>query len=190
MRFAVLTASLAFLIASAVSGQCGQIADDGAKAEALLEQGDPVAAVEALDQAMEEIWRRSPLVFRKTLFVEDSAGFGVYRERESNVFEPDEPLIVYAEPIGFAYGENAIGGGEIALVTDFVLTDTSGEVLYSQDDFLPVSLPVRYHNREFQMKLTVKLTGLPVGKYIAKFHVRDKHSDKTGDFELPFEVAG
>ena len=27
------------------------------------------------------------------------------------------------------------------------------------------------------------------GKYVGKFHVHDDHSAKTGDFELPFEVA-
>lgn len=190
MRIAALAASFVFLAAATSPGQCGPITDHAALAERLIEENDPVGAVAALDAAIEEVWKRSPLIFRKSLFVEDSAGFGIYRERDSEIFKPGEPLVVYAEPIGFAYGKNAIGGMEINLVADFVLTDRDGKTLFSKDDFLNVALPVRYHNREFQMKLTVNLTGLPAGKYIARFNVRDHHSDKSGMFELPFEVAG
>jgi len=190
MRIAALVGSAAVLALTSGAALAGPIVDHATRAEALLDGGDATAAADALDKAMEEIWKRSPLAFRKALFVVDSSGFGIYQERESNVFQQGEPLVVYAEPIGFAYGRNAIGGSEISLVADFVLTDQNNNELFSQDDFLSVALPVRYHNREFQIKMTVNLTGLPPGSYIAKFHVRDKHSDKSGDFELPFEVAG
>lgn len=182
--------ALFLAVAIAAPAHAGTIADKGAEAESLLDAGDSVGAVEALDQAMEEIWQRSPLVFRKAMFVNDASGFGLYQPRESSVFKPGEPLVVYAEPIGFAYGQNAVGGTEISLITDFALTDPDGKQLFAKEDFLPVNLPVRYHNREFQMKLTVNLTGLPAGSYIAKFHVRDRNSDKAGDFDLPFEVKG
>jgi hypothetical protein len=189
MRAGTFALSLLFLAGFAASSRAGPIADDAQEAERLLQQGDPVGAVTALDKAMGEVWAASPLVFRKVLFVEDSDGFGIYRPRESDIFKPGEPLVIYAEPIGFGYGKHSIGGNEIGLTSDFILTDTDGKELYSKDDFLAVTLPVRYHNREFQMQLTVNLTGLPAGKYIAKFHVRDQHSDKSGDFELPFELA-
>lgn len=189
MRAASLLASLAMLALTAGTAYSGPITDHATDAEALLDEGDPVAAVEALDKAMEEIWNQSPLVFRKVLFVEDLSGFGLYRERQSEVFKPGEPLVVYAEPIGFAYGRNNAGGTEISLIADFVLTDLDNKELFVKDDFLNVTLPVRYHNREFQIKMTVNLSGLPVGKYVAKFHMRDKYSDKSGDFEMPFEIA-
>ena len=166
----------------------GPIAEAGRKAEALMESGDSVGAAQALDEAMEEIWRRSPLLFRKVLFVHDSSGFGLYSERRSNVFLAGEPLVVYVEPLGFAYGPDTTGGMRITLHADFVLTDSRGNELFARDDFLTVSLPVRYRNREFQMKLTVNLTGLSEGSYIARFHVRDGNSDKAGDFELPFVI--
>lgn len=190
MRLTALLASLAMISMTTGVARGGPIADHAAEAEQLLESGDSVGAAEALDRAFEVIWEQSPLVFRKVLFVADSSGYGFYNERDSDVFQPGEPLIVYAEPVGFAYGKNKVGGTEISLVADFVLTDTDGKELLSQDDFLEVTLPVRYHNREFQVKFTVNLTGLPTGSYVAKFHVRDKHSDKSGDFELPFEIAG
>ncbi len=39
------------------------------------------------------------------------------------------------------------------------------------------------------MKMTVNLSGVPAGKYKAKFHIRDVHSQKSGDIELPFEIV-
>jgi len=187
MRAAILAIALFGIVGPALAGP---IADAGKKAETLLEQGDSVGAAQALDAAMEEIWRRSPLVFRKALFVNDSSGFGIYEERGSNVFRVGEPLVVYVEPLGFGYGARGEGGLEIALTADFVLTDANGSELFAKADFLKIALPVRYRNREFQMKLTVNLTGLPEGEYIARFHVRDQHSDKSGDFELPFLIDG
>lgn len=166
----------------------GEITDAGAKAEQLLSDGDPIAAVEAIDGAMEAIWEASPLVFRKALLVESGGGFGIYVERQDTPYKPDEAIIAYAEPVGFAYGRNSIGGTEISLIVDFTLEDTAGKSLFNKDDFVTVTLPVRYHNREFQMTVTVNLTGLGEGDYVAKFHIRDKHSDKAGDFALPFKV--
>ncbi|WP_193175613.1 hypothetical protein [Oricola nitratireducens] len=189
MRAGTFAVSLLFLAISAAGSRAGPITDYAQEAERLLGQGDPIGAVTALDKAMGEIWSASPLVFRKVLFVEDSDGFGIYRPRDSSVFKPGEPLVIYAEPIGFGYGKHSIGGNEIGLVSDFILTDPDGKELFSKDDFLAITLPVRYHNREFQMQLTVSLSGLPAGEYVAKFHVRDQHSDKSGDFELPFELA-
>ncbi|MFZ2100116.1 MAG: hypothetical protein WAU86_06080 [Oricola sp.] len=186
-----LTCFMSLLLFAAVTGaaHAGPIADNAAKAEQLLEQGDSIGAAEALDAAMEEIWTQSPLVFRKVLFVEDSDGFGIYRQRENNIFKPGEPLVIYVEPIGFGYGKHSIGGNEISLSSDFDLLDSDGNSLFAKEDFLTVNLPVRYHNREFQMNLTVNLSGLTAGKYTAKFRVHDVNSPKTGDFELPFEVV-
>lgn len=178
------------LVAGTIIATAGPISDDGKKAEQLLDQGDPVGAVEALDDAMGEVWKKSPLTFRKVLFVKDAQGYGVYSPRDSSVFKPGEPLVIYVEPIGFGYGDHAIGGYEIGLTADLALSDAKGNLLLSQEDFVSVAIPVRYHNREFEMKITATLTGLPAGAYVAKFHVRDQNSDKSGDFELPFEVSG
>lgn len=189
MRMIACCLSLTVLAALSGAAQAGPIVDNAAKAEQLLQQGDPIGAANALDDAMEELWLQSPLTFRKVLFVEDSEGYGVYRPREGNVFKPGESMVIYVEPLGFAYGKHSLGGYEVGLTTDFVLTDTKGKTLFARENFLTFKLPLRYHNREFQMQLTVSLTGIPPGKYIGKYHVHDDHSPKTADFELPFEVA-
>lgn len=167
----------------------GDISDQAAKAEQLEKQGDYIGAISALDDAIGSVWEKSPLQFRKVLFVDSAEGYGVYAKRESPVFKKGEPLLVYAEPIGFAYGKNALGNTEITLLVDFELQNDEGKTIYQKDDFVTIALPVRYHNREFNMTITVKLSGLSAGKYAGKFHVRDKYSDKSGDFSLPFSIV-
>jgi len=189
MRTNIFVIALLMVMQSAIPAQSGTIAKMGAKAEALLDDGNPVGAIEALDAAMEVIWQKSPLLFRKALFVESTSGFGIYSEKSPAVFKVGEALLVYAEPVGFAYGKNSVGSKEIHLIADFVLNDGNGKTLISKDDFLKLVLPVRYNNREFQMNMTVNLTGLSPGNYVSKFHIRDKHSDKSGDFELAFEMV-
>jgi hypothetical protein len=179
---------LTIAVTGAGSVQAGEIADQAAKAEQLENQGDFVGAISALDAAVETLWQKSPLQFRKVLFVDSAEGYGVYAERGSSVFKKGEPLLVYAEPVGFAYGKNALGNTEITLPVDFELQDNEGKTIYQKDDFVTVSLPVRYHNREFNMTITVRLSGLSAGEYMAKFHVHDKYSDKSGDFSLPFSI--
>ena len=181
--------ALAAALMAASPAFAGPVTDLAAKAEAAM-AGDPLAALSALDEAVEAVWSASPLLFRKALFVDSASGFGIYAERANAVFKPGEPIIIYSEPVGFGYGKNAVGGLEINLVADFVLTSDSGEELFKKDEFFASEQPVRYHNREFLMTITLNLTGLPAGKYVGKFKVRDKHSDKTGEFELAFEVAG
>jgi hypothetical protein len=180
--------SLPLWFATSAVTLAGPIADAGQKAEALLQGGDTIGAVEALDAGYDAIWQATPLVFRKTIFVDSASGFGIFAAKESAAFAAGEPIKVYVEPVGFAYGKNAIGGSEIGFDVDFELTDPSGASLFAKENFLQTTTPVRYHNREFQMTLTINLTGMSPGSYIAKFNVKDQNSEKTGTFDLPFEV--
>ncbi len=190
MRIALWMAAISvFSIIGLYPANAGEIAAQADKAENLAEQGDYIGAISALDDAVEILWQKSPMQFRNVLFVDSADGYGVYAKRESDIFKKDEPLLVYAEPIGFAYGKNALGNTEITLPVDFELQNEKGKTIYQKDDFVTVSLPVRYHNREFNMTITVRLSGISAGKYLAKFHVKDKYSDKSGDFSLPFSVA-
>jgi hypothetical protein len=186
----ILAATLLVFFATIPDANAGSIVDHATKAEALLESGKSVEAISELDAAMEVIWSASPLVFRKVLFVKQSTGYGLYVERGNQTFKPDEPLLIYVEPIGYGYGDDGTGGNEISLAVDFVLTDGNGKELFSKDDFITLGTPLRYHNREFHLDLSINLTGMPEGSYVGKYHIRDLHSDKSGDFELPFEVAG
>lgn len=185
MRRAAPLLAIALLLSAPAAA--GPVADAGVEAEKLLEAGDHAGAVAALDAAIARILAEGPLTIRKALFVEKATGFGAYVERAA-AFRPDEPIVIYVEPAGFIYGANAGGGKEMSLVADFVLQDEKGETIFAKDELVSVAQPVRYENREVHFSLTLNLTGLAAGAYVGKFRVRDRHSDKSARFDLPFEI--
>ena len=181
----------AALLAAAIAGpsHAGPIADKGREAETLAGSGDPLKAFEALDAAAEQIWNEMPLTIRKVLLVESAEGYGIYAPRESSVYKSGESIRIYTEPVGFGYGRTALGGYEVAFDVDFAVTDESGEEVLNEEDFLAFAMPLRYRNREFQLTLAVNLDGAPAGRYTGTFLMKDKHSEKTASFSVPFEIS-
>ncbi len=164
----------------------GPIVEKAAEAEQLLQSGEPIDALERLEEAVEIAWAAAPLIVRKALFVEQADGYGLYLSRAAgSVFKPDEKMLIYVEPQAFGYARNGSGSYSIGFDTDFVLADPEGKVLLSQKDFAKVEKPVRYKNREFFLSLTVTLTGVPAGEYQLGFRLRDQNSDKSVVFQLP-----
>jgi len=178
---------LAFALFS-TAAFAGPVADHGQRAEELAGT-DPLAALAELDKAVEAVWSASPLLVKKAVLVDSADGYGIYAERDGQTYKPGEPIRIYIEPVGFAYGRNSVGGSEIAIAVDFKLLDKGGEELLAKEDFAQFVTPVRYRNREFQMSLTANLSGLPEGDFVGRFRLRDKHSDKAADFDIDFTIA-
>ncbi len=64
-------------------------------------------------------------------------GYGIYDEKESNVFRPRETLILYVEPFGYNY-ENTIDEKGNTFYTikfnaDLIISDSKGNILEQQD---------------------------------------------------------
>lgn len=154
------------------------------------EQADLPAAVEAARAALAEAWNAAPLSFATALFVDTPAkGYGRYTPRETATFAPDEPIHVYAEPVGFGYGRND-AEYTIDLVAGFELRNTSGQVLAQGDDFARLTQSSRREVREFPAALSYRFEGLIAGDYVLVTRLKDANSDKSGDFALPFSIAG
>lgn len=178
--------AIALGLAAARPACAGDIADLAARAEKELAAGDAVAAVATLEAATESAWRATPLTFRKVLFVaEPPTGFGAYVARPDAVFGPGQPLLVYAEPIGFEWKE---AGGVFAtdLTIDVALRDTAGKVLFERREIGRMALKSHARNHEFMMKLDLNITGMPAGDYVLEGVLRDAVSRKWGSFTLPF----
>lgn len=186
-----LAAILAIGMVGAMTAMAGagSLVQRAEEAERLAAAGDPLRALEELDRAVEQVWSAMPLTIRKALLVDGASGYGIYAPREQAIYQPGEVIIVYAEPVGFAYGRNPLGGLQIAFDIDLVLTDASAEEVLSRENFISIDTPVRYRNREFQLTLSLNLTGAPAGRYTANFLAKDRHSDKTAPIEVAFEIA-
>ncbi|PLW76747.1 hypothetical protein [Cohaesibacter celericrescens] len=182
---------MALLIATLLvpsQGLASDLADKLATAETLLVSGQPNAAYEALDELMDAYWQRSPMFVRKAEFATEITGYGIYKPHGS-IFKPNEPQIIYVEPIGFGYGTTSDGSSFAKWSIDFALSNPGGTTLFQKDDFLNLALPLGQHNREIHLTLTVNLSGLKPGSYVSHYLLKDANSEKTAKFSMPFKVV-
>jgi hypothetical protein len=166
----------------------GQLQDLARQAEAKAQAGQYTEAIAAIREALYELWGKSPLQFRRAFFVTQKAtGFGIFNRRKSNIFKPGEPLLLYAEPIGYGWKQD----GQVYksdIIADFDLRDSKGKILTGQKDFGAFRIDSYDRNTEYFVNMTYKLTGLSAGKFIIGTTLRDKITGKSGSFDLPFEV--
>jgi hypothetical protein len=128
------------------------------------------------------------LGFRRILFVSEiPEGFAAYQPRANNIFAPDEPLIVYSEPIGVAWTKD---GDEFAskLVVDFDIRSPDGKVLAGQKGFGEFALSAREEPLDFMTHIKLDVTGAPAGPYILGLTIHDTKSGKSTSTDLPFEI--
>ena len=143
----------------------------------------------AAEAAYDATWRAIPLSFTKALFAASAPeGFGRYTPRDKAVFSAGEEIVVYAEPVGYAYGEGA-DGFSIDLDADLDVRTASGQILARQTGFSRLSYTSPIRERAFNVTLTFSFDGLKPGDYVLAVTLRDAHSDKSGSFELPFAIA-
>ncbi|KZL18706.1 hypothetical protein PsAD2_02221 [Pseudovibrio axinellae] len=133
-------------------------------------------------------WQQQPLAFTAAKFIALPAeSYGSYTPLENTEFQSGDPLIVYAEPVGFAIKEMN-GEYAIDLSVDFELINTTGQVLASQEGFTTLHSKSFNQIREYQSSLSFNLTSLQAGEYKLKIRFNDVNSNKTGSFVLPFSM--
>ena len=179
-------AALFFLSATSLAA-AGPIVDAAEEAETLNASGKTIEALDALDRAVDTIWREAPLAFRKVALVNSSGGYGIYEERTDKTFRPDEKMMIYVEPVAFGYGAAGTASA-IAFKADLAIENTTGQVLGESKDIFSLATLSQADKREFSMTLTFAAPFLRPGDYKAVFNVRDQNSDKSGTFEVPFTI--
>ncbi len=186
MRRALFGMMLA--VAFAVPASAADVVAKATEAQTLADQGKFIEAIAALDEAAGTLWQAAPLTFRRALWVAGPPnGYGAYNPRETNVYAAGDQMIVYAEPVGFGWAKS----GDIwqtDLRADLAIKSKDGEVLLSQPDFQKLAIASRERNREFIATITLTLTGIPAGEYVADTTFRDQVTGKTGTMSLPFVI--
>ena len=130
----------------------------------------------------------APLGFRRILFVREvPEGFAAYEPRADNIFTPDEPLIVYTEPIGVDWSKS---GDEFStkLSVDFEIRSLDGKVLAGQRGFGEFALSAREPPLDFMTHIKLDVTSAPAGAYILGLTIHDANSGKSTTADLPFEI--
>jgi hypothetical protein len=147
-------------------------------------------AIEAAEEAVIEAWEQTPLTYRTAVFVaSDPAGYGVYNERADGNFAQGEPIVIYAEPVGYAWQENDDGTYSFGFDVDLLLKTAGGAIVGGQENFQHLELTSRARNREFMLTLTLTVDGAPPGDYVVEYTTRDIASDKSGVISLPFSIV-
>ena len=176
-------AASALLATLAVPAQAGEIVDAATTVETAL-QADDFNAWQAANQVLlETLWNAPGLHFGTlTLSTGTAAGYGIYESRPDNIYAANEPVLIYAEPRGYGYGDAGDGTYEIAFDIDLNLLDPAGNVLGQFPNIMALQLPVRVKVREFVANLTYELNGVPPGSYTLETIFHDRHGDQSASF--------
>ncbi len=146
-------------------------------------------ALTAAEQQVAAVWDATPLTFRKTLFADRIEAFGVYEAKEGSTFAPGEPIVVYAEPVGYGYKNNDDGTYTFGFDFDLKVKNADGDIVAGKDGFASFELNSKAQNREFLVSLTLSLNEAPAGNYTLEYLARDIASDETATIVMPFSIS-
>lgn len=156
------------------------------------------------------VWNQTEFNATFSTFVEpfSAAGYGVYEER-SNIFEPDETIVIYVEPVGFAHEQviDEEGGSNnntmlylMNMTADYEIAAANGTELQLIEDVQVGS--ITSHRPNTEMFLTITLTPersgiieafevqpLPIGSYVITYSVTDEVSGESFQLEKDITVA-
>ena len=168
----------------------GPVADQAAKVDQLAESGDFAGAMAGVDEMKATLWDQLPGIVIANAFpvTERSAGYGLYNARSDARYKQGEPIQIYAEPMGFGYGDGGEGIFQIGFYVDLQVLSQDGTELANMMDITQIDHAIRAKVREFAADVTYNFEGLGPGKYRLITTLRDKNSAKTGSFETEVEV--
>ncbi len=174
MRHSAEAGLLAVLLATGATGALAQ----------------SLAELERAEAALETVWAATPLQTRTAVLVAaPPQGFGIYEPHPTSTFAPVEPIVAYAEPVGFGYREAGPGLWQFGFDVDLLVKTADGQILGGQEGFEQLAMTSRTRNREFMLTLTLDLSGAAPGNYVVEYTLHDLASGKVGRFSLPFAIA-
>ena len=129
-----------------------------------------------------------------TFVSSEPTGYGMYDEKESNVFAPGETFLLYVEPVGYSYGNITENGDQLYTMNftaDFTISTPNGTILAGQED-LPLSNLISHHqNKELMLQMSIDQTSpFPSGDYVLRYTFTDENSGESFDIEKNVTVQG
>lgn len=143
-----------------------------------------------------ETYSASEQTFRSgfdTFVSSEPEGYGMYDEKESNIFAPGETFLLYVEPVGYSYGNVTNANGDqlytMNFTADFTISNPNGTVLAGQED-LPLSNLVSHHqNKELMLQMSIDQTSpFPPEDYVLRYTFTDENSGKSFDIRKDVTV--
>jgi hypothetical protein len=171
-----------------VTAVAGPIADRASEAEQLLNSAKPAEALAAFDEAEAAFWTASPLQMRTALFADSATGLGNYTPRAEASFKPGDKMLVYLEPVGYAF---AADGDlfKVSLAVDVEIRSPGGIVFGKAGNFAQLLWSSRAKMHEIHATVATGVPTLKPGEYLLVLTIRDQASPKTASVTLPFRVV-
>lgn len=166
----------------------GPLADNAAKAEAMLASGDTTQAVTAFEAATDAFWAGLPFVLKTAVFADSVEGYARYTPKDGTVFRSGDTATVYLEPIGYEYTKD----GDLyraAFSTTLQIRTPGGLILATSDDFGDLVWEGRTPSREVPLTVSVALPELKAGDYELELTLTDEASDEMATAVFSFSVA-
>ncbi|MBG6146213.1 hypothetical protein IWQ51_004362 [Labrenzia sp. EL_142] len=139
--------------------------------------------------AYDAAWEANGLAFSVATFTQDGGtAYGQYTPHKDAIFQEDDVLSIYAEPIGYSFSQTD-GIYAFELTASYRLVNLSGQVLAEQDNFAVFSGEGRSKQRELAAALSFQFSGLPAGDYQLETRFSDDEGGKVAGFTLPFTIA-
>ena len=81
-----------------------------AQASQLSKDNKPLESVAALRRAIAYVWDRMPLTIKEAALISAKADqYGQFAPRPDNVYQSGEPVLIYVEPVGYAFAPEGQG---------------------------------------------------------------------------------
>ena len=130
-----------------------------------------------------------------TFVSSEPGGYGMYDEKESNVFAPGETFLLYVEPVGYSYGNVTDENGNqlytMNFTADFTISTPDGSILAGQEDLQLSNLVSHHQNKELMLQLSIDQTSpFPPGDYVLRYTFTDENSGKSFDIRKDVTVQG
>jgi hypothetical protein len=186
MRLGAAFLSAFFVVSWVGFAAAGPAVDAATRAEALIAEGKPLEAIDAIGEVVDALCRASPLLFRNVRLVEGEAS--AYSPRSNEPFRPDDKMMIHVEPVCFANGGSE-HAPTIELTADLAIENAGGQVLAEQKDLFKFSAPLGQGTHDAAVTLAFAVPFIRPGDYKAVVTVHDENSQKTGSFEVPFAVV-
>ena len=178
------------LLAFATPATAGPLTDAAAEIEAKLAAKNTLGALDMARSLLAQVWDVAPAIgfTESTLVAQNATDYGAYNPRANNQFKQGSPILIYCEPVGFAYGAPGAGLFSVNFFVDLQVLDSAGTKLADAPAATEYNQPSRHPNKEVQVNITYNVGGLQPGRYTLITTLRDKNSDKSGSFQTAIEI--
>jgi len=183
-----VVAAAAAILSCVVAAQADQFTEKATEAANILQTGQPKAAFEALDAAVESFWTIAPLTIADAYFVSQGDGASKNARRSDAPFAAGERIAVHVAPLGYDFEADS-GNFRIAMATDIEIRTPGGIILARSADFGRLEWSGPAKNRTFSGRVNIDLPTLRPGQYELFLTLTDQASGKAANVTLPFAIS-